>query len=213
MFIPVLKIFAFHFFSWISFPQAPEYTMRAVSNFFKNSLRYSQLKAHQRCRWHQWQMEKIFNQKNFNYFVWTPFCRRVNIYIKFLFFTFTSRCLQPDMVPNHCHRRRWNQLGSKFATGVNNTSRTGGKICRQCHWNWWQICRQCHWHRWCTLTYAYLREFLKKFEMTLTLFSGAWGKRIHENFLMQKISWHCPFKFCRSSLEIISYFFFFGPVI
>ncbi len=30
-------------------------------------------------------------------------------------------------------------------------------------------------HRWCTLTCEYLREFLKKFEMTLMLFSGAWG--------------------------------------
>ncbi len=29
------EIFDFWFFSWISFPQAPEYTKRAVSNFFK----------------------------------------------------------------------------------------------------------------------------------------------------------------------------------
>ena len=28
-------------------------------------------------------MEKIFNQKNFNYFVWTPLGRKVNIYINF----------------------------------------------------------------------------------------------------------------------------------
>ncbi len=35
------KIFDFWFFSWISFPQAPEYTIRAVSNFFENSRRYS----------------------------------------------------------------------------------------------------------------------------------------------------------------------------
>ncbi len=34
-------------------------------------------------RWHRWQMEKIFNQKNFNYLVWTPLGRRVNIYINF----------------------------------------------------------------------------------------------------------------------------------
>jgi hypothetical protein len=30
--------------------------------------------------------------------------------------------------------------------------------------------------------------------MTLVLFSGAWGKMIHEKNLMQKISRHCPFK-------------------
>jgi hypothetical protein len=30
--------------------------------------------------------------------------------------------------------------------------------------------------------------------MTLMLFSGAWGKIIHEKNLKQKISWHCPYK-------------------
>ncbi len=30
--------------------------------------------------------------------------------------------------------------------------------------------------------------------MTLMLFSGAWGKMIHEKNLKQNISWHCPFK-------------------
>ena len=77
------EIFDFCFFSWISFPQAPEYTNRAVSNFFENSRRYSQLKVHHRCRWHRWQMAKIFKLKNFNYFVWTPLGSRVNIYINF----------------------------------------------------------------------------------------------------------------------------------
>ncbi len=37
------------------------------------------------------------------------------------------------------------------------------------------ICHRCHWYRWCTLTCKYLREFLKKFEMTLM--SEAWGKK------------------------------------
>jgi hypothetical protein len=43
------------------------------------------------------------------------------------------------------------------------------------------------------LTCEYLREFSKKIEMILMLFSGAWGKVIHEKNLKQKISWHCPF--------------------
>jgi hypothetical protein len=34
----------------------------------------------------------------------------------------------------------------------------------------------------------YFREFSKKFKMTLMLFSGAWGKMIHEKYLKQKIS-------------------------
>jgi hypothetical protein len=38
------------------------------------------------------------------------------------------------------------------------------------------------------LTCDYLCEFSKKFEMTLMLLSGAWGKVIHEKNLKQKIS-------------------------
>ena len=66
-------------FSWISFPQAPEYTSRAVSNFFENLRRYSQLKVHHQCHWHRWKMEKIFNHKSFNYFVGSPLESRVNL--------------------------------------------------------------------------------------------------------------------------------------
>jgi len=39
--------------------------------------------ATHRCRWHRWQMKKIFNQKNFNNFVGTPLDSRVNIYKHF----------------------------------------------------------------------------------------------------------------------------------
>jgi hypothetical protein len=66
------EIFDFWFISWISFPQAPEYNIRVVSNFFENSRRYSQLKVCHRCQRHRWQMQKIFNQKSFNFLVWTP---------------------------------------------------------------------------------------------------------------------------------------------
>jgi len=45
---------------------APDYTIKAISNFFENLQRFSQLKVHHRC-----QMEKIFNQKIFHYFFWT----------------------------------------------------------------------------------------------------------------------------------------------
>ncbi len=93
------EIFCLWFFSWTSFPQASDYTIRAVSNFFKNSRRYSQLKVCHRCQLHRWQMEKTFNQKNFNNFVWKPLGSRVHIYINF--------CLQvPFMVSAawyYCH--------------------------------------------------------------------------------------------------------------
>ena len=41
----VSRDFCFWFFSWISFPQASDYTIRAVSNFFEISRRFSQLKV------------------------------------------------------------------------------------------------------------------------------------------------------------------------
>ncbi len=77
------EIFRFWFFSSISFHPAPEYPIRTVSNFFENSRRYSRLKVDHQCRWHQWQMRKIFNQKNYNNFVGTPLDSRVNTYIHF----------------------------------------------------------------------------------------------------------------------------------
>ncbi len=50
------EIFCFWFFLWISFPPAPEYPIRTVSNFFENSRRYSQVKVHHRCQRHRWQI-------------------------------------------------------------------------------------------------------------------------------------------------------------
>jgi hypothetical protein len=39
--------------------------------------------------------------------------------------------------------------------------------------------------------------------MTLMLFSGAWGKMIHEKNLKQKILWLCPFKVTESPLDYL----------
>ncbi len=43
-------------FLWISFPPAPEYSIRTVSNFFENSWRYSQVNVHHRYQQHRWQI-------------------------------------------------------------------------------------------------------------------------------------------------------------
>jgi hypothetical protein len=64
------------------FPQTPENTFRPLSNFFQKFAEIFAAHGAPLCRWDRWQMEKIFNQKNFNYFVWTPLSR-VNIYINF----------------------------------------------------------------------------------------------------------------------------------
>ncbi len=52
------EIFDFRFSTWISFPQAPDYTIWAVSDFFskiRGDIRSS--RVYHRCRWHLWQME------------------------------------------------------------------------------------------------------------------------------------------------------------
>ncbi len=158
------EIFNFWFFSWISFPQAPEYTIKFVSNFFENSWIYEQLKVHHRCRCHRWLMEEIFNHKSFKYFIWTPLGSTVELTYRYIFaFKFTLRSHQPDIVPIICRRCRWfwRQIatgvvdsggkfaagtidtGVKFATGINNTSETGGKICRRCRLYQWQTLWHC----------------------------------------------------------------------
>jgi hypothetical protein len=62
-------------------------------------------------------------------------------YIYIFAFKFTLRYLQPDINHIVCHRsqrHRWQFAASivdtsgKFATGINSTSETGGKICRRC---------------------------------------------------------------------------------
>ncbi len=101
-------------FSWIIFPKAPEYTIMAVSNFFDNLRRYSQLNVHHRCHWHQLQMEIFFKHKSFNYLLW-----EVELTYRFL----PSSSLwsqQPDIVPTICHEchYRW-------------------QICHWCNWYRW----------------------------------------------------------------------------
>ncbi len=133
------EIFCFWFFSWISFPQASDYTIRAVLNFFENSRRYSQLKVCHQCQRHRWQMEKIFNHKNFNNFIWSPLFghknfnnfiwsplgSRGNIYINFCLQVhfqvsavwYCSNMLPPvSLIPVAiCHRHRYYQgLGGRW---------------------------------------------------------------------------------------------------
>ncbi len=50
------EIFCFWFFSWISFPPAPEYPIMTVLNFLENSRRYSQVKV---CHWYQRHRQQI----------------------------------------------------------------------------------------------------------------------------------------------------------
>ncbi len=204
--------FSTSFFSWISFPQAPEYTIRVVSNFFENSHNYSQLKVHYRCRWHRWQMKKIFKLNILIILFGHPSGSRVNIYINF--------CLQVHFKMSaawycshyllRCHWHQWQicrrcrwyrwQLATfvivtsgkfvagivdtcdKCATDINNPSETGGKICHRCCWFWW-----------CTLSCEYLREFSKKIRNSSNGILWGWGETDSSKNQKQKILWHCPF--------------------
>jgi hypothetical protein len=72
------EIFDFRLSTWISFPQAPDYTIRAVSNFFKicGNIRSS------RCT--TVLLTPVANGKNFQkekfeFFFWTPLGSRVSI--------------------------------------------------------------------------------------------------------------------------------------
>ncbi len=147
------KWFSFSFILFISI-----YTITAISNFFRKFAEIFSAQGAPRVidtggNWKESSSRKIV------IIFFTPLGSRVNIYINF--------CLQVHLVV-------WSlKLFPLFATGVNNTSRTGGKICRQCRWYRWQICRWCrwyrrqfchwcHWHRWSTLTCEYLCEFSKK---------------------------------------------------
>ncbi len=62
------------------FPPRPRVLHYDRFEFFR---KFAELKVCHRCQQHRWQMEKIFNQKNFNNFVWSPLGWRKNIYIHF----------------------------------------------------------------------------------------------------------------------------------
>ncbi len=62
-------------------------------------------------------------------------------------------------------QRRWRWHRWQFCHQYQQTRGTGGKIYHRCCWYQWST------------TWEYLREFLKKFKMSLMLFSGAWGQR------------------------------------
>ncbi len=61
------EIFCFWFFSWISFPPAPEYPIRTVSNFFENSQRYLQVKVHHRYQRHRRQICHRYQQHRWQF--------------------------------------------------------------------------------------------------------------------------------------------------
>jgi hypothetical protein len=56
------EMFCFWFFHESEYPPAPEYLIRTISNFFKNSQRYSQVKVHHRYQRHRRQICHLCQQ-------------------------------------------------------------------------------------------------------------------------------------------------------
>ncbi len=182
------KIFCFRFFSWITFPQAPENDIRVISNFLENSRRYSQVKVHHRCRWHRWQIATGINDTG------GKFATSINDTGGKFCHHFRLCCWHWWQICRRCQRCRW-----QIATGINEHRR--------------QICHRCRWHRWQimgtisaadTLKWTWRQKFIymlnllpkgaqTKFEMAVMVYSHAWGKLIHEKKQKSKISWPCPF--------------------
>jgi hypothetical protein len=96
----VRRDFRLQVFFMNQFPKPLSIQLELFQFFFKNSWRYSRLKVHHWCRWHQWQMEKIFNQDSliFLHLLVVELTNR-----SFFSFKFTLRCQQSDIVPIICH--------------------------------------------------------------------------------------------------------------
>jgi hypothetical protein len=109
---------------FISFPLAPEYSIKTVSNFFKNSRRYSQVKMHHRYQRHQWQICHRYQRHRRQIF--PPFSLALLIPVANL--ALVSTILAANF--HRCQQCQWqistgiNDTGGKFASGVNHTMGT-----------------------------------------------------------------------------------------
>jgi hypothetical protein len=184
------------------FPPAPEYSIKTVSNFFENSRRYSQLKVCHRCQRQRWQMKKIFNQKIFNNFFWSPLGSRGNIYINF--------CLQVHFKVSAA----W--YGSHYLPPVSLTpaanlppvSLIPVAICHRCQQhkgNWWQnlppvsLTPVANLPPVSTTPVVHLDlpispRIFEKIRNDPNVIIRVLGKGDLWKKPEQKISWHCPFK-------------------
>ena len=193
----VTRFFAPGLYHELVSPQAPEYTIWAVSNFFKNLRRYSQLNVDHRYQRHRQQilppvsLVLLIPVTNLPPATTIPAANLLPVST-----TPVANC-------HWCQRHRWQtmvlisgcrylkvNLNAKMYTCVNSTiQRCPNKIIKN-----FLIEDFSQLPPVSTLSCEYLREFSKNFETVLMGYSGAGGKLIHEKNQKQKISWHCPFK-------------------
>ena len=117
------EIFCFRFFSWIIFPQAPKNSMRFISNFFKNSLRYSQVEVLHRYQRHRRQI-----------------CHRYQRHGR--------QILPPDPLVLLTPVANLPPVSTIPAANLPMVSTTPVANCHRYQQRRRQICHRCHWHRW-----------------------------------------------------------------
>jgi hypothetical protein len=110
------EIFCFCFFSRISFPQTPEYSIMAVSNFFQNLRRYSQLKVDHRYQRHRRQtMGLISGCRNLEVNLKAKMYMCVNSTIQRCPIKIIKKYLIEDFFICHrCQRHRWSTLSCEY---------------------------------------------------------------------------------------------------
>ncbi len=158
-------------FSWISLPPAPEYTIRAISNFL-------------------WQFAEKFAAHG-------PPPDIVAIIWKFAE-KFAAHGPPPDIVAIICYRcRHWHrwQLSPVSPTLTKMVAKFVSLIpVENCCWYYRQIYHRCRSYRWCILTCKYLREFLEKFETVLMDTRGLGGKSFMKKTISKKSRDTVPLK-------------------
>ncbi len=179
------EIFCFRFFSWITFPQAPDNNIRIISNFFENSRRYSQVMVYHRCQRHWWQICPQF-----------PLC------------CWHRYQRHRRQICHRCHWHRWQIIGTisgcrhlkvnlkaKIYIYVSSTTqRWPNKITLI-----FLIEDFFHFPPVSLTPVANLKLWISPriFEKIRNGLKGilwGWGKLILEKNQKQKIAWHCPFK-------------------
>jgi hypothetical protein len=106
-------------FLWISFPPAPEYRVRTISNFFKNARLYSQVKVHQRYQRHRQQILPQFYWYRWQTIGTISGCRYLKVNLKAKIYIYVNSTIQ--RCPNKIIKIFLIEDFFSFAAGVNDT--------------------------------------------------------------------------------------------
>ncbi len=149
------------------FLQAPEYTIRAVSNFFENSHRCSQLKVDHRYQWHWWQI--CHRHQRHRRQILPP----VSLVLLIPVANLPPVSTILVQICRQCQRHRWQTMGlisgcrylkvnlkEKFIYMLTLLSKGVSTNLLKFFWlKIFFICHRCQRHQWSTLSCEYLREF------------------------------------------------------